>query len=263
MLPNSAMIKGMCDDLQSKTLFFLPLKSHLITYPDSSYSSLPIHLAYKRGSHSSVARLLLDAYPDCADIADRKGRTPRSLATTPESDSSSVRQRDFAHAFKSHLASQERLNRKLENMKRAHRRELMELERKNAQELSNLEKTLEVMEGDVVETHRELEKKIVTLTKTESLLIKQVNTLDKDLKKSERAKYEEIVEMQRKLAKVRTEREVMQLSLEAVVEASKKDMTKMEQKIADQEHSMQALLQEVVSFCVSCVEVTHHGLYLT
>lgn len=253
----------------------------LAIYPEATefkddQGSLPIHLAHKRGSSCTIVRLLLDTFPDCVDVRDRKGRTPKTMAVA----SNGPRQREFFYAYKTHMTSrkkareaarieaQQEFNNKLGEIKSSHRSDIETLERKSELEVKSLEKTVEEMESDLIKTHdhsrelkqciMELEKEIKNLTESETELMGRICTLDRELKRSEEVNAtfrlametekaqlaSEIVDAQQSVEKLKAEKDILNKSLEAVVEAAEVDKKKLETTIEEQEQTMKTLQEE-------------------
>lgn len=71
------------------------VKELLLAYPNGArvpddLGMLPCHLAFRYQASETVINLLLDLYPDCMTVKDKKGRVPFSFLMKPPSSSSSL-----------------------------------------------------------------------------------------------------------------------------------------------------------------------------
>jgi len=228
--PQGAGVRWRLLPIHGAIIFQAPpevIESLLLIFPEGSSckddeGSLPIHLAYKRGSSEAIVTLLLDAFPASIDAEDRKGRTPKTLATS----STGSKHREFVSAIKSHLlaiqaarvAASAADRRKMDRMLEEKNKELLAMQQRNAELGNELMKTQEA--SQVLVNHvNDLEEQLTQKEHTEKHLQVKVETLEDDLETAFRGKDEYQNEMQAKVTELneqllRFQEQVNQLLLE-------------------------------------------------
>lgn len=254
------------------------IESILTGFPDAAkfpddQSALPIHLAYKRGASASTYRVLLESFPSCVNVKDAKGRTPRRLARS----GSGPRHVEFVYAFKVHMAGrrvareearaieEKVFNGKLQSVKESHEAELKETKIQNEKNIVQLERKIENLEKDV-ETSRtmskmlndtiaELQSQLKGHLETEGLLAKQLVEMNSEMCQSrwttpsseEKRESEllrlndQIAEMKEQVNKLLLEKEILNKSLEAVVDQTEWEKRKLEKKVEEQRETIDSL----------------------
>lgn len=259
------------------------VESIITVFPEAAkmcddQDSLPIHLAYKRGASASTYRVLLECYPECIDEKDAKGRTPRELART----GCGPRHVEFVYALKVHQAGREmareearveeekKFKVKLEDATKSHEERLEKIRQKNQIQIEGLEKKIKSLEEDVEvnqsvsktlnENIEELQKQLKSQKETEALLRQQIAYKNSELGESRRKKKSaneermeleikqmgsKIADLKQEINKLLLEKEILNKSLEAVVESTEWEKRKLEKKIEEQRKTIEALTHAV------------------
>ena len=269
--------------LHASIIFKAPVEvveSIITVYSESSkefddQNSLPIHLAYKRGASASTFRVLLESFPGCLDVKDKKGRKPRDLAR----HGSGPRHVEFVYALKVHEAARElareeardeeekKFKAKLEDERKTHTEKLEKVKEANRIEIENMEKKIKNLEKDVEVSQsitKSLSKNIVELKtqlqhhqEAESSLARQLSEKSVEVQHSrrrtspdEKMMEEElkrlagqIADLKRQVSKLLLEKEILNQSLESVVESTEWEKRKLEKKIEEQRRTIEALKQ--------------------
>ena len=256
------------------------VESLLTVFPDAAklvddQKSLPIHLAYKRGASASTYRALLDSYHDCLNVKDAKGRTPRDLAK----NGSGPRHVEFNYALKVHLAGRKQAREevraeeanffkvKLEETRKSHKQTLEELRLKHRIEIKKMEERIKNLEADIAASRsasNTLDRNIAGLQsqldlhqRTEQYLkgklMGKIDYSGDSWKTSDAQKAMEgelrnlvtqITTLKEEIGKLLLEKEVLNKSLEAVVESTEWEKRKLEKKIKEQERTIESLKAE-------------------
>lgn len=269
--------------LHASIIFKAPVEvveSIITVFPDAAkmcddQSSLPIHLAYKRGASASTFRVLLECYPECIDVKDAKGRTARQLSRT----GCGPRHVEFVYALKVHLAGREaareearveeekKYNLKLEDARKSHEEKLEKIREKNQIQIEELKKKIKSLEEDVEvsqsvsktlnENIAEFQKELKRHKEAETLLARQVAEKNAEIEESKRMKTAneerlelelnrlaaQIADLRQEISKLLLEKEILNKSLEAVVESTEWEKRKLEKKIEEQRKTIEALKQ--------------------
>lgn len=252
------------------------VESLLLLYPEGAAErddegSLPIHLAYKRCASASVCKLLLDAFPGSVDVTDRKGRTPKNMA----SSSPGTKHREFVYALKNFLLalraarvtarSEERAKygKQLDQFQKEHQESIAVLQKEHEEALGAMAAKNEELQQEQSKMLEELnaltehvgvvEQELSNRDNRENELKAQMEALEEDLVTGAREKEEsqallqgevdslsqKLVSMQETINQLFLEKDVLNESLDQVVATSEIEKKAIEETIAEREQELQ------------------------